>query len=111
MKTQGLTHNESQKITMTSTNTPSPCKMGQSDNRDKNILTARTWLNRYLLNDNETNEVFTNTNYPNLLSDLTEEHVEGDNIGILLEAAGVWLATNKFSTRQGPCLLQTCKKE
>ena len=96
---------------MTSTNNPSPCKMEQSGNKDKNIVTARIWLNRYLLNDNNTNEVFTNTNYPNLLSDLTEEHVEGDNLGILLEAAGTWLVSNAFPTRQGPCLLQTCKKE
>jgi len=85
--------------------------MGQSGNRGKNIVTAKLWLNRYLLNGNEANEVFTNTNYPNLLSDLTEEHVEGDNVGILLEAAGVWLATNEFSTRQGAALLATCKKE
>lgn len=99
------------KITMTSPYTPSPSKMGQSGNRGKNIVTAKLWLNRYLLNGNEANEVFTNTNYPNLLSDLTEEHVEGDNVGILLEAAGVWLATNEFSTRQGAALLATCKKE
>jgi hypothetical protein len=99
------------KITMTSPYTPSPSKMGQSGNRGKNIVTAKLWLNRYLLNGNEANEVFTNTNYPNLLSDFTEEHVEGDNVGILLEAAGVWLATNEFSTRQGAALLATCKKE
>ena len=96
---------------MTSPYTPSPSKMGQSANRDKNISTARAWLNRYLMNGNEANEVFTNTNYPNLFSDLTKEHVEGDNVGILLEAAGVWLATNEFSTWQGLALLATCKKE
>jgi hypothetical protein len=96
---------------MSSTNDPSPRKMGQSVNRDKNIGTARVWLNRYLMNGSDVPEFFTNTNYPSLLSSLTEEHVEGDNLCIFMEAAGIWLASNEFSTRQGSCLLSTCKKE
>jgi hypothetical protein len=88
-----------------------PSKMGVSDNRDKNIVTARNWLNRYLMSDSESEALYTNNNYPKLLSSFTDEHVEGDHLTMLLEAAGVWLASNAFRTRQNSWLEKGCKKE
>ena len=88
-----------------------PSKIGVSDNRDKNTVTARNWLNRYLMSDSESESLYTNNNYPKLLSSCTEEHVEGDHLAMLLEAARLWLTSNPFRTRKNPWLEKGRKKE
>ena len=69
------------------------------------------WLQGYLQSRGNSNQVFTNHNYPCCLSVLTLEHIEEEHVTLFLESAGTWLSHNKFWTRQNDWLLKKTKEE
>ena len=69
------------------------------------------WLQDYLQSRGNSNQVFTNHNYPCCLSVLTLEHIEEEHVTLFLESAGTWLSHNKFWTRQNDWLSKKTKEE
>ena len=85
--------------------------MGISENREKNLRTAKSWLEKYLVSASNDDQIHTNTNYPSSLQLITEEHVEEDHLALFIEAAGWWLSSNSFWTRQNTWLCKRAKTE
>ena len=83
--------------------------MGISENREKNLRTAKSWMEKYLVSSSNDNQIHTNTNYPSPLQSINEEHVEEDHLALFIEAAGWWLSSNSFWTRQNTWLCKRAK--
>ena len=81
--------------------------MGRSNKASR--ATAMVWMNNYLNSDASTS--FYNTNYPRNFDKIVWEYVVGENMMIFLNAFGLWLATNKFPTRQNTNLAKRCREE
>ena len=61
--------------------------MGISKSREKNVRTAKLWMEKYLLSSSSEDQIHTNTNYLSLLPSITEKHVEEDHLALFIEAA------------------------
>ena len=62
--------------------------MGISESREKNVHTAKLWMEKHLLSSSNEDQVHTNTNYPSSLRSITEEQVEEDHLALFIGAAG-----------------------
>ena len=84
---------------------PSLEKLGRSKSRNKNLLTAEAYLNKFLSSTLNETQPYRNNAYPSDITLLTEEHVTQEHLTRFLTHAGLWLAENQFPTRQHPHIL------
>ena len=87
--------------------------LGRSKKAEEARATARLWIKKYLKSNVESDEgdLYCNMNYPRSFDDFRYAHIEGEGLQQFLNAFGLWLAGNKFWTRQNTWLAVSSKED